>query len=115
MKTLTIGEKRYVPYGKLASTLFSSGGTADGEYRKVKGGVHFYKPDGKLFAFLVIRTCEKFFVSAFRLSAVSKNSSDNRPRYMYALTDLDRQALSLPNSFTAENEAAENAASFFAD
>jgi hypothetical protein len=75
---IRIGNKKFVPVGKLADTLFAAGGTADGEYRKVRSGVKFFGPDGKIRAFLC---ANGFFVTA------SPCPTTGKPFYMFGLAE----------------------------
>lgn len=80
-------------------TLFRGDGTASGTYRKVKGGYHMYKPNGELFAALIDNGRMVGFVSAYR-------QEDGKPRYMFALRDLDASYLGLSNATLGEQRQA---------
>lgn len=108
--TITIGEKTFVPMGKLAGALFVGGGTPDGEYKKLKTSINFYKPSGEVFAALIMnKHGERFFVSAH------KDSNSGRTRYMFGLCDSSYEllGLSVDMGLREEREIAENVAEMF--
>lgn len=103
---ITIGNRYFVLQGKLVDTLFNPGGTASGEYRPIRGGVQFFLPNGNLFAFLVIRPAEAWFVSASKVNG--------QTWYSYGLCVSDAEKLGLGRmGYAAQRDIAENLAPNF--
>ena len=92
----------------LVRSLFAPGGTMHGTYKAGKHGVSLFAPDGTLRAFVVDNAHgERFIVSACR--------EHGRIRYMFALTNADRDWLGVPEGYAAERAAAALALRNFTD
>lgn len=88
---------------ELINSLFGSGSTASGTYKvKKTGTILFYDLQGTLFAARIANKYgEKFFVSA-RLY-------NNKPRFQFDVSDLDKQKLGIAGlTFGHEKAIAEN-------
>lgn len=95
----TLAGRWYAPSaGRLCDSLFITGGTAHGIYKRRKGGIALHAPDGRLRAFIVVNDYGERF-------AVSAHNYGGRPRYLHALCDDDREWLGLPDGLQAEREA----------
>ena len=90
MTILTLNGSYFVEGAKaLAETLFNplNGKTAAGYYKRLKGRVMFYKPDGTLFA--------AFVHNAWFTGLVSASSCDGKLFYMHGLATIAESAFGL--------------------
>jgi hypothetical protein len=82
---------------ELVNSLFNTGGTCSGLYRKTKNGTKLYKGNGELFAYIVHNDKQGYFV-------VSACEHDGKARYMFGLCSLDEQYLGLSGKGMAETK-----------
>jgi hypothetical protein len=87
---LVINGQKYAPSASaFTESLFTSGGTCAGQYRKHKGGILLLDLQGKPFAFVVAnRQDAPWIVTAFR-------QEDGRTRYMYGMSEHTERLLGL--------------------
>jgi hypothetical protein len=85
---LNLNGKRFARNSaELVSTLFQSGGTACGTYKRNKNGTRLYRTNGELFAYIVHNPKQGYF-------AVSAGiTTDGKPFYMQALCKSDKWTL----------------------
>jgi len=106
MITLNTGAKFAANNKEIINTLFTGNSTPDGTYKKLKGGIKLFNLQGELFAFIVDKDNEQFFVSARTV----KHNGRNRTRYQFALSSLDEKYLGLSDyGYMAEIECAKHA------
>ena len=85
---LNLNGKRFARNSaELVSTLFQSGGTACGTYKRNKNGTKLFRANGELFAYIVHNPKQGYF-------AVSAGMHEGRAFYMHALCSLDERLLS---------------------
>jgi hypothetical protein len=96
--TITLYGQTYASNSRGAvASLFARPKTANGTYRKARGGVYFYRLNGELAAF--IRRDGLGPVSAFK-------GDDGRTIYMQALASQDAAWMTPPASYMATVDAA---------
>lgn len=101
---ITVNGKKYAATKKeLTESLFQSGGTACGTYKKLKNSINLFKPDGTLFAAVINNGhCEPFFVTAYR--------RDGKTWYMNGLDSVSARYLGLDSlSYSATSAIASGA------
>ena len=82
------GNKFAKTESEFTNSLFESGGTCLGYYRKVKGGIKLLDHNKELFAFIVSRGHESFIVSATQ-------KKGKRAVYMFSTSSIDDKKLGL--------------------
>jgi hypothetical protein len=75
---------------ELVDSLFTSGGTCAGLYKRTMNGTKLYRPNGELFAYIVHNPKQGYFV-------VSAGMREDRPFYMYSTCSIDEKYLKLEN------------------
>ena len=95
----TLAGRWYAPNAAaLTDSLFQSGGTANGIYKRRKNGIALYGANGRLRSFIVVNSHGERF-------AVSAHDYAGKPRYLFALTENDREWLGLPDNSRGERDA----------
>ena len=103
MKYIQIGNYKFANgAAALVDSLFESGGTASGIFRKRQHSVLFRKANGEPWFCLVANPGQsRFFVSAFKLE-------DGKTRYAFALSSVDANQLGFDRlTYSALNEVAD--------
>ena len=99
---ICIGEKTFAENKREMEQIRKSGRDVHGLAKRLKRGIRFMDCNGDLFAVCVNnRHNEQFFVSARR-------QDDGRILYMFAVSNIDREKLGLPESYMEEIELAES-------
>ena len=85
---------------EMVNSLFASGGTCAGFYKRIRGGFQLFNLQRELFA----------FVDPVRALVVSAGMHNGRAFYMFSTSTQAEQLLQLPESYTATRDACAAAA-----